>query len=268
MEYELVLTHHGIKGQRWGVRRFQTKSGGLTSAGRKRYGVGKDSDKKSAKKEEAPKKKKSISEMSDAELTAAINRARAEDTYRQLRPEKVSAGKRFISTLGSKVLAPVAIEQGKNFLNNYLSKLNDEYFKDKTPPSEKERLTKENELLKLRNENRDLKKSDDEKLSWADRLKQQSYEKNAANAAANKYKDKLEYEKSKKEYEDWMKENRSKSNSSDNDTPGHNPKIYVDHEFINSMVNNSTNSNHGNYTRQASIGETFIAGLLEAPKNR
>lgn len=31
------LTHHGIKGQKWGVRRFQTKDGGLTPAGRKRY---------------------------------------------------------------------------------------------------------------------------------------------------------------------------------------------------------------------------------------
>lgn len=31
------LYHHGIKGQKWGVRRFQTKDGGLTAAGKKRY---------------------------------------------------------------------------------------------------------------------------------------------------------------------------------------------------------------------------------------
>ena len=31
------LQHHGIKGQRWGVRRFQKKDGTLTSAGKKRY---------------------------------------------------------------------------------------------------------------------------------------------------------------------------------------------------------------------------------------
>lgn len=34
------LMHHGIKGQRWGVRRFQNEDGSLTSAGRERYGDG------------------------------------------------------------------------------------------------------------------------------------------------------------------------------------------------------------------------------------
>lgn len=31
------LMHHGIKGQRWGVRRFQNEDGSLTSAGQQRY---------------------------------------------------------------------------------------------------------------------------------------------------------------------------------------------------------------------------------------
>ena len=33
---ELVLIHHGIKGQKWGIRRFQNKDGSLTQAGRKK----------------------------------------------------------------------------------------------------------------------------------------------------------------------------------------------------------------------------------------
>lgn len=33
----VYLVHHGIKGQKWGVRRFQNPDGSLTSAGQERY---------------------------------------------------------------------------------------------------------------------------------------------------------------------------------------------------------------------------------------
>lgn len=36
-ENEEELYHHGIKGQRWGIRRYQNKDGSLTPAGKKRY---------------------------------------------------------------------------------------------------------------------------------------------------------------------------------------------------------------------------------------
>lgn len=38
--YSNSLSHHGIKGQKWGVRRFRNKDGSLTARGRDRYGIG------------------------------------------------------------------------------------------------------------------------------------------------------------------------------------------------------------------------------------
>jgi len=32
-----ILEHHGILGQKWGVRRYQNANGTLTEAGKKRY---------------------------------------------------------------------------------------------------------------------------------------------------------------------------------------------------------------------------------------
>jgi len=60
-----TLMHHGIKGQKWGVRRFQREDGSLTSKGRSRYSDsfdGKSKSKKSSTK--AVSKKKSNEEFS------------------------------------------------------------------------------------------------------------------------------------------------------------------------------------------------------------
>lgn len=64
-----VLVHHGIKGQKWGVRRFQNADGSLTVAGRRRYG-----NRSSGSSSEAPSQRKGLSD-SQKETLKKIGKA-------------------------------------------------------------------------------------------------------------------------------------------------------------------------------------------------
>lgn len=54
----MELYHHGIKGMKWGVRRFQNKDGSLTGAGRKRYSDNSDLARQKAAVDRARKSRK------------------------------------------------------------------------------------------------------------------------------------------------------------------------------------------------------------------
>lgn len=133
------LQHHGIMGMKWGIRRYQNKDGSLTAAGKKRVqkldkerreltGRTTPFARKVSSLDPPVQKKKSMDEMSDAELNDALKRKRTELDYsrtvselNRLNPTPVSKGKKFIDGV-SEVVAPAVKEAAKDSLTKFLKK--------------------------------------------------------------------------------------------------------------------------------------------------
>lgn len=88
------LYHYGIKGMRWGVRRFQNKDGSYTAKGKKRYAGKGEQEHDDYKKAHSSK---SVKTMSDAELRSRLNRLQMERQYSNLSKSDINRGKAFVS---------------------------------------------------------------------------------------------------------------------------------------------------------------------------
>lgn len=98
------LFHHGVKGMRWGVRRTKAQLARSSGSSKKGLFTFKKKKKKVKEQAETKPKKKSIKDMTDEELKAAIDRmegrAALEKRYSELTTpagqKKTFDGKKFV----------------------------------------------------------------------------------------------------------------------------------------------------------------------------
>lgn len=152
MEYELY--HHGIKGQKWGVRRYQKKDGSLTPLGKMKYRTDKDF-KRSYDRNEALKKARQAKaekrqheaeraqvvrsgsasellkykgELSPQEMNAAWQRIQWENGMKQIADKEVSVGKskadKVVDTIGDLTDKSQKIIKAYNTVANINNALN------------------------------------------------------------------------------------------------------------------------------------------------
>lgn len=103
---DLYLLHHGIKGQRWGVRRFQNNDGTLTSAGKKRR-----SEERTPEEKKAHNKRIAVSVAATAATVAA---SAATAYYLKKHPEAIKAVADKAKSVNLKDVSKSTIEKGKN----------------------------------------------------------------------------------------------------------------------------------------------------------
>ena len=131
MENENVfLEHHGILGQKWGVRRYQNKNGSLTPTGKRRLKIVDTNYDEKKNNKSYSSKKSSIENLTDDELRARITRLNLEKSYKSLVNEKnkvkESKGKRFVMDVldrsGKTVATQVATYAMGSAVNNLTGK--------------------------------------------------------------------------------------------------------------------------------------------------
>lgn len=107
------IQHYGIKGMKWGVRRYQNKDGTLTAAGKKREAAKSAQDANRAEIQDRKEAYKNRRTLSDEEINTRVRRLEQEKRLKSLTEDDIapgrSAAKKLLHSTGAKVLYTAAL---------------------------------------------------------------------------------------------------------------------------------------------------------------
>lgn len=97
LEYDRYLAHYGIKGQKWGIRRFQNEDGSLKNPFRRKT------------PESKTWKAKDAADLSDEELNRRLNRLNREKQYKEMTASRATKARKWIAKTAGKILVATAV---------------------------------------------------------------------------------------------------------------------------------------------------------------
>ena len=148
------LQHFGIKGMKWGVRRYQNKDGSLTPAGKKRYD---ESDEEREEREKKEKSKKTKAKVATAAITTA-----AVVTTAAVNKDKIKKGMEYVNTN-----KPSKGEKKETTVEDYKESLKKTQSADKALQGIKELVNKADDVAYAKKVRNDLTQMTDKDLQQA-----------------------------------------------------------------------------------------------------
>lgn len=117
LNYDESLYHHGIKGQHWGIRRYQNYDGSLTQKGMKRYNASLEKYNDADEKYKAAKKAYkegtgSKADVANKQLTRKEAKRKLDKDYKHLKQDKLADKGKVRYAKGQ------TITNGNKMLNN------------------------------------------------------------------------------------------------------------------------------------------------------